>query len=88
MWPRAHYADYTAAREAMFAASHTANAPWTAVDFNDQKLGRLTLIRDLLDRLPETSVPDEQIEWPPLGHEPIDESYGQIRPIPPFRKAE
>jgi len=85
---RAHYADYTAAREAMFAASHTANAPWTVVDFNDQKLGRLTLIRDLLDRLPETSVPDEQIEWPPLGHEPIDESYGQIRPIPPFRKAE
>ena len=85
---RAHYADYTAAREAMFAASHTANAPWTVVDFNDQKLGRLTLIRNLLDRLPETSVPDEQIEWPPLGHEPIDESYGQIRPIPPFRKAE
>ncbi len=81
---RAHYEDYTEAREAMFAASHTDNAPWTVVDFNDQKRGRLTLIRDLLDRLPDTKVPDEQIDWPPLGHEPIDETYGQIKPIPPF----
>ena len=31
-------------------------APWTLVDFNDQRLGRLTLIRDLLDRLPDTKV--------------------------------
>ena len=81
---RAHYEDYTEAREAMFAASHTDNAPWTVVDFNDQKLGRLTLIRDLLDRLPDLKVPDEQIDWPPLGHEPIDETYGQIKPIPRF----
>jgi hypothetical protein len=28
--------------------------PWTLVDFNDQRLGRLTLLRDLLDRLPDT----------------------------------
>ncbi len=81
---RAHYADYTNAREAMFAASHTANAPWTVVEFNDQKLGRLTLIRDLLDRLPDTKVPEEQIDWPALGHEPIDETYGQIEPIRSF----
>ncbi len=85
---REHYADYTAAREAMFAASHTANAPWTMVDFNDQKLGRLTLIRDLLDRLPDTSVPDESIDWPPLGHEPLEESYGRIPPIAPFSKGD
>jgi polyphosphate kinase 2 len=81
---RARYADYTAAREAMFAASHTANAPWAVVDFNDQKRGRLTLIRDLLDRLPDSKVPDEPVEWPALGHEPIDETYGLIKPIPLF----
>ena len=32
-------------------------APWTLVDFNDQSLGRLTLLRDLLDRLPDTELP-------------------------------
>ena len=46
---RKHYDDYTRAREAMLKATHTTHAPWTLVDFNDQKRGRLTLIRDLLD---------------------------------------
>ena len=50
---RDKYADYTAAREAMLKATNTKWAPWTLVDFNDQKRGRLTLVRDLLDRLPE-----------------------------------
>ena len=36
----------------MLEATHTPYAPWTLVDFNDQRLGRLTLLRDLLDRLP------------------------------------
>ena len=34
-------------------------APWTVVDFNDQKHGRLTLIRNLLDRLPDFAVAEE-----------------------------
>jgi polyphosphate kinase 2 (PPK2 family) len=81
---RTRYADYTAAREAMFAASHTRNAPWTVVDFNDQKHGRLTLIRDFLDRLPDTELPDEKIAWPPLDHKPIKERFGSIKPITPY----
>jgi polyphosphate kinase 2 (PPK2 family) len=48
---REKYDAYTAAREAMLKASHSKVAPWTLVDFNDQKRGRLMLIRDLLDRL-------------------------------------
>ena len=47
-----------------------AHAPWTVVDYNDQKHGRLTLIRDLLDRLPDTHVPHEELDWPELGHAP------------------
>ena len=39
---RKHYDDYTSAREAMLKATHTTHAPWTLVDFNDQKRGRLT----------------------------------------------
>ncbi|WP_066556174.1 polyphosphate kinase 2 [Croceicoccus bisphenolivorans] len=78
---RSKYADYTAAREAIFAATHSAWAPWTVVDFNDQKRGRLTLIRHLLDRLPDTHVEPEAIDWPDLGHEPLGEELKILRPI-------
>lgn len=57
---RSKYDDYTAARERMLEVTHTPDAPWTLVEFNDQKLGRLSLIRDLLDRLPDTAVPEEK----------------------------
>ena len=81
---RTKYADYGAAREAMFKATHTKSAPWTLVDFNDQKRGRLTLVRDLLDRLPDMKCADEPLDWPPLGHDPIDEQFGVIQPIDDF----
>ena len=51
----------------MLAATHTDFAPWTLVDFNDQPLGRLTLLRDLLDRVPDTELPLAEIPWPALG---------------------
>ena len=78
---REKYDAYTKAREAMLRATHTAHAPWTLVDFNDQKRGRLTLVRDLLDRLPDTHVEPEPLEFPPLGHDPLEESYSVIEPI-------
>ena len=78
---RAKYDDYTKAREAMLKATHNDVAPWTLVDFNDQKRGRLTLIRDLLDRMPDTSCPEEAIDWPPLGHKPLKEKFGVLKPI-------
>jgi polyphosphate kinase 2 len=78
---RDKYDDYTKAREAMLKATHTANAPWTLVEFNDQKRGRLTLIRDLLDRVPECHVEEEPVELPPLGREPNEERYGVIEPL-------
>ncbi|GGD49150.1 polyphosphate kinase 2 [Croceicoccus pelagius] len=78
------YADYTAARETIFAETHTAWAPWTVVDFNDQKRGRLTLVRHLLDRLPDTHVEPEAIEWTPLGHDPLTEDFKVLRPIENF----
>ncbi len=82
---RQKYDEYTAAREAMLATTHTKAAPWTLVDFNDQRRGRLTLIRDLLDRLPDTSVPAEVFEFPPLGHAPSVELYAQLKPIAPYQ---
>jgi polyphosphate kinase 2 len=81
---RHHYEDYTAARERMLEATHTDFAPWTLVDFNDQPLGRLTLLRDLLDRIPDTELPLDEIAWPPLPDEPLTERYGVLEPIPAF----
>jgi polyphosphate kinase 2 len=87
---RQHYDDYTQAREAMLAATHTEFAPWTLIDFNDQPLGRLTLLRDLLDRVPDTELALPEIPWPALGHKPHKESYGVLEPIasyvPPHKK--
>ncbi|QSX79819.1 polyphosphate kinase 2 [Agrilutibacter solisilvae] len=81
---REHYDDYTRAREAMFKATHTAHAPWALVDFNDQKRGRLTLIRDLLDRLPDTQVPPARVTLDPLPGKPKKERYGVVKPLPKF----
>jgi polyphosphate kinase 2 len=82
---RPHYEDYTDARELMLAATHTEFAPWTLVDFNDQPTGRLTLLRDLLDRVPDTDLPLADIPWPALGHEPLKEHYAVLQPIPNYR---
>ncbi|MEM7688612.1 MAG: polyphosphate kinase 2 [Pseudomonadota bacterium] len=78
---REQYDAYTNAREVMLKATHTPNAPWTLVDFNDQKRGRLTLVRDLLDRLPDTRVDPPAIDFPELGREPKVETYGVMKPI-------
>ncbi len=78
---REQYEAYTKAREAMLAATHSDHAPWTLVDFNDQKRGRLTLVRDLLDRLPDTHIEPPELEFPDLGHEPLVERYDLLKPI-------
>lgn len=81
---RDQYDAYTAAREAMLTASHSEHAPWTLVDFNDQKRGRLTLIRDLLDRVPDTHIAPPEITLESLGREPARESFGVIEPLAPY----
>ncbi len=72
---REKYAAYTKARATMLDATHTKHAPWTLVDFNDQRRGRLTLIRHLLDHLPDTKVAPEKIVFPPLPGKPLKESF-------------
>jgi len=72
---RARYADYTAARNTMLQATHGKHTPWTLVNFNDQRRGRLALIRDLLKRLPDHAVPETPIDFPPLPKAPLKERY-------------
>ena len=85
---RQRYGEYTDAREAMLRATHTSYAPWTLIDFNDQRVGRLTLIRDLLNRLPETQLPQPVLTLPPLPGPPSKERYGTLRPLRPYSAAD
>ena len=78
------YGDYTKAREAMLKATHSAHAPWTLVDFNDQKRGRLTVISNLLDRLPDTRLDDPKPHLPDLPGKLLKERYGALKPLKPF----
>jgi polyphosphate kinase len=82
---REKYDDYTKAREAMLKATHTKHAPWTIVDFNDQRRGRLTLVRDLLSRVPDMHKEPEAIEFADLGHKLAKEEYGVLKPIDDYR---
>lgn len=43
--------DYSVARNAMLAGTHTKHAPWIVVKANNKKLARLNIIRDLLWRV-------------------------------------
>ena len=78
---REKYAEYGRARDAMVKATHTRHAPWTLVDFNDQRRGRLTLIRHLLDQLPDTHVPEAPVEFPPLKGPLLKERFAVLKPI-------
>ena len=79
---RLKYAAYGTARDAMLQATHSRAAPWTLVDFNDQRRGRLALIRHLLARLPDTAVADQALTLPPLPAAPLREQWPKrFRPI-------
>ncbi len=79
---RKKYAEYGLARDAMLKATHKPATPWTLVDFNDQRRGRLTLIRHLIDHIPERRVPETRIKFPPLDHAPLHEQFGtSLKPI-------
>ena len=80
---RTRYVEYGRARDVMFEATHTTHAPWVAVDFNDQRRGRLNLIRHLLDHTPDVTLPEEPLALPPLAGEPqTDRFNGPVKPIP------
>ena len=80
---RTRYGEYGQARDAMFEATHTPHAPWVVVDFNDQRRGRLNLIRHLLDNTPDVTLPAEPFALPPLAGEPQRDRFdGPVKPIP------
>ncbi|MGB3810334.1 MAG: polyphosphate kinase 2 [Parvibaculum sp.] len=76
-----HWDDYTKARDAMFARTHTLHSPWYVVAANDKKVARLNVIRDILNRVDYEGkkqnrvVPDATIVFP---FDPAHYKSGQI----------
>ena len=56
--------DYSRARDAMFAATDTAWAPWYVARSDDKKKARLNIIRHLLSQVPYEEAPREKIKLP------------------------
>lgn len=79
---REKYEDYTKARTAMFEATHSKSAPWTVVDFNNQKLGRLNLIRHFVEQFPKDPIVIEQPALKPLSSNAMKEQFSaEPKPI-------
>ena len=56
--------DYSRARDAMFAATDTAWAPWYIADTDDKKRGRLDIISHLLSQIPYKPLAPRNITLP------------------------
>ena len=56
--------DYSRARDAMFAASDTAWAPWFVARADDKMRARLNIITHLLSQLPYTSLSAREVVLP------------------------
>jgi polyphosphate kinase 2 len=67
--------DYSRARDAMFAASDSAWAPWLLASTDDKKRGRLNIITDLLSRIHYEPLPKRHVVLPDR-----QEAHGYRRP--------
>lgn len=65
-----HWADYSRARDMMFARTHTLHAPWFVVRADSKRDARLNVMRDLLNRVDyegkrqKLTIPEAEIVFP------------------------
>src|SRR5450759_4067903 len=69
---RAKWVDYSRAKDAMFAATDTAESPWWVVEANDKMRARLNCISHILKTIPYDDTTPEQIVLPPRQ---VDKGY-------------
>ncbi|SHL67588.1 polyphosphate kinase 2 [Rhodanobacter sp. OK091] len=70
---RQKYVEMGKLRDVMIERTHAVNAPWFVVDFNDQKRGRVNLIRHLLQQVPFEDKPIADVKLPRLKGKPKTE---------------
>jgi polyphosphate kinase 2 len=64
---RKHWADYSHAKDDMFAITDAKHAPWFVVNAEDKKCARLNVIRHLLSRIPYRDLTPEPLTLPKLA---------------------
>jgi polyphosphate kinase 2 len=74
--------DYSRARDAMFAATDTAQSPWYVVQTDDKERARLNCISHLLSVVPWKEIVQEKVKLPkrqkPKGYKDPDWNYRYI----------
>ncbi len=77
---RAHWVDYSRARDAMLARTSSVHAPWYIVDANIKRHARLNLISHLLEQIPYEDLTPAKLKLPPRqkarGYQTPDYSSG------------
>jgi len=64
---RKHWADYSRAKDEMFAITDTKQAPWFVVNAENKECARLNVIRHLLSLIPYRDLTPEPLKLPQLG---------------------
>jgi polyphosphate kinase len=64
---RRHWADYSRAKDEMFAVTDTRQSPWFVVDAEDKKCSRLNVMRHLLSQFEYRDLTPKPLPLPPLG---------------------
>ena len=67
---RAHWFDYSRARDQMLKHTGTDEAPWHVVGADVKRHARLNCIHHLLETIPWQEIPDEHVELPDLQKDP------------------
>jgi polyphosphate kinase 2 len=63
---RKHWADYSRAKDEMFAVTDTKQVPWYVVNAENKKKARLNVIRHLLSVIPYKDLTPEPLKLPPI----------------------
>ena len=69
---RDRWADYSEAKDEMFAHTNIPEAPWFTVEADDKKRARLNCISHLLSKIPYVDMTPEPLELPPRKEAPKD----------------
>jgi polyphosphate kinase 2 len=64
---RKRWADYSRAKDDMFAVSDTRQAPWYVVNSNNKEAARLNVIRHLLSLFDYKDLTPKPVKLPPIG---------------------
>ncbi|MEM8805849.1 MAG: polyphosphate kinase 2 [Cyanobacteria bacterium P01_G01_bin.38] len=69
---RDRWADYSQAKDTMFAHTNIPEAPWFTVEADDKKRARLNCISHILSKVPYVDMTPEPLELPPRRSAPQD----------------